>query len=77
MLGFRFTRSYRGLNDQRFWCAELPDGEAPAAGYRLLEAIAYNQGEPRAERHALAEHVPRRRVAPPHQVRAYSSRAAR
>ncbi|MET7636014.1 hypothetical protein [Streptomyces sp. NPDC005078] len=31
-LGFRFAPRFRDLADQRFWRADLPDGEAPAAG---------------------------------------------
>jgi TnpA family transposase len=45
MLGFRFAPRFRDLQDQRFWRAELPEteGEAPAAGYGPLEAIARNK----------------------------------
>src|SRR4051812_36840290 len=43
MLGFRFAPRFRDLADQRFWRADLPDGEAPAAGYGPLEAIARNK----------------------------------
>ncbi|MDX3131067.1 Tn3 family transposase [Streptomyces europaeiscabiei] len=30
MLGFRFAPRFRDLADERFWRADLPDGEAPA-----------------------------------------------
>ncbi|MET8748077.1 Tn3 family transposase [Streptomyces sp. NPDC004728] len=43
MLGFRFAPRFRDLHDQRFWRAGLPDREAPAAGYGLLEAVACNK----------------------------------
>jgi TnpA family transposase len=40
MLGFRFAPRFRDLEDQRFWRADLPDGEEPAAGYGPLQALA-------------------------------------
>ncbi len=43
MLGFRFAPRFRDLADQRFWRADLPDGEAPAAGYGPLQAVACNK----------------------------------
>lgn len=43
MLGFRFAPRFRDLADQRFWRADLPDGETPAAGYGPLEAVACNK----------------------------------
>lgn len=43
MLGFRFAPRFRDLADQRFWRADLPDGEASAAGYGPLEAVACNK----------------------------------
>lgn len=43
MLGFRFAPRFRDLSDQRFWRADLPDGEAPSAGYSSLEAVACNK----------------------------------
>jgi TnpA family transposase len=43
MLGFRFAPRFRDLEDQRFWRADLPDGEAPTAGYGPLEAVACNK----------------------------------
>jgi TnpA family transposase len=43
MLGFRFAPRFRDLDDQRFWRADLPNGEAHAAGCGPLEAIARNR----------------------------------
>lgn len=43
MLGFRFAPRFRDLADQRFWRADLPDGEGPADGYGPLEAVACNK----------------------------------
>ncbi|MGJ5895784.1 Tn3 family transposase [Streptomyces sp. V2] len=43
MLGFRFAPRFRDLQDQRFWRADLPESEMPAAGYGPLEAIARNK----------------------------------
>ncbi|GAA0902372.1 hypothetical protein GCM10009574_091010 [Streptomyces asiaticus] len=43
MLGFRFAPRFRDLADQRFWRADLPDGEASAAGYGPLEAVTCNK----------------------------------
>ncbi len=43
MLGFRFAPRFRDLADQRFWRADLPDGQAPADGYGLLEGVACNK----------------------------------
>ncbi|WP_353961750.1 Tn3 family transposase [Streptomyces sp. NBC_01619] len=39
MLGFRFAPRFRDLADQRFWRADLPDGEEPAAGYLKLPDV--------------------------------------
>lgn len=44
MLRFRFAPRFRDLNDQRFWRADLPDGEEPADGYGPLEDVACNRG---------------------------------
>ncbi len=65
MLGFRFAPRFRDLSDQRFWRADLPDREAPVvAEARGAGGGRPQQGEPQADRHALAGHAPRRRVAP-------------
>jgi Tn3 transposase DDE domain len=42
MLGFRFAPRFRDLNDQRFWRADLPDGDEPS-GYGPLDAVACNK----------------------------------
>jgi TnpA family transposase len=43
MLGFRFDPRFRDLQDQRVWRADLPDGEAPAAGYGPPEVVMRNK----------------------------------
>ncbi|TMR93937.1 Tn3 family transposase [Nonomuraea basaltis] len=43
MLGFRFAPRFRDLSDQRFWRADLPDGEELADGYGPLEDVACNK----------------------------------
>lgn len=43
MLGFRFAPRFRDLADQRFWRADLPDGEESAPGHGPLEDVACNK----------------------------------
>lgn len=72
MLGFRFAPRFRDLEDQRLRRADLPDdGEAPAAGYGPLEAVACSK----VNLKRITTHLPDMlRVAGPlitNQVRAY------
>lgn len=62
MLGFRFAPRFRDLADQRFWRADLPEGEGPAAGYGPL-GRGLQQGQLQEDRHALAGHAAGGRVA--------------
>lgn len=41
ILGYRFVPRFRDMTDQRFWCAELPDGQT--SHYGPLEPIARNR----------------------------------
>jgi TnpA family transposase len=61
ILGYRFAPRFRDLPDQRFWRAELPDGQT--SHYGPLEPIVRNRVNLKKDRKPVAGHAPGGRLA--------------